>query len=155
VNSEVLLKISEKVRRYCAYQERCISEVRQKLSTWELGRSREDKIIDELIDEGYLNEERFVRTFVSGKFGIKSWGRIKIRYALREKRVPEDLIEAAIKDIDEEAYIASLERMLQKKKIELAISVTDKYHLNNRTGQYLLSRGFEPDLVWKTLKAVQ
>jgi regulatory protein len=153
VNGEALLKISEKVRRFCAYQERCVSEVRQKLKVWQLGKSKEDLIIDELIDEGYLDEERFVRTFVAGKFRFKSWGRIKIRYALREKRVHESLVEAAIKEIDEEAYLAALEKILQKKRTELAKTEKDKHQQTDSLARYAMGRGFEPELVWKAMKA--
>ena len=87
----------QKLRQYCAYQERSHSEVVQKL--WDLGvyRSEHDEIISTLIEENYLNEERFAIQFAGGKFRMKSWGRKRIYYALKEKKVSEYNIKKAMK----------------------------------------------------------
>src|SRR5438270_12651451 len=95
----------QKLKQYCAYQERSHSEVQQKL--WDLGvyRSEHDEIISTLIEEDYLNEERFAKQFAGGKFRLKEWGRKKIYYALREKKVSDYNIKKAMKEIDQDVYM--------------------------------------------------
>src|SRR3954465_13935044 len=105
----------QKLRQYCSYQERSHYEAEQKL--WELGvrRAEHDEIISTLIEEDYLNEERFAKQFAGGKFRMKDWGRKKIYYALREKKVSEYNIKKAMKEIDDEAYQKTLMHLAEKK----------------------------------------
>ena len=105
----------QKLRHYCGYQERSHSEVQQKL--WDLGvrRAEHDEIISSLIEDDYLNEERFAIQFAGGKFRMKSWGRKRIYYALKEKKVSEYNIKKAMKEIDEESYHETLEKLAEKK----------------------------------------
>ena len=135
----------QKLRQYCAYQERSHSEVKQKL--WELGvwRSEHDEIIASLIEDDYLNEERFARAFVGGKFRMKDWGRKRIYYGLKEKGIGDYLIKRAMKEIDEEHYQQTL-RELARKKYE---SLKDDQYLvrKKKTMDYLLQKGYEPELV--------
>lgn len=135
----------QKLRQYCAYQERSHSEVKQKL--WELGvwRSEHDAIIASLIEDDYLNEERFARQFVGGKFRMKDWGRKKIYYGLKEKGVSDYLIKQALKEIDEGLYQKTL-RELAEKKYE---SLKGEQYLvrKKKTMDYLMQKGFEPELV--------
>src|SRR5215212_2127495 len=105
----------QKLRQYCGYQERSHSEAQQKL--WDLGvrRADHDEIIATLIEEDYLNEERFAKAFAGGKFRMKDWGRKKIYHALKEKKVSEYNIKKAMKEIDEEAYRKTLLELAEKK----------------------------------------
>src|SRR3954463_14176962 len=105
----------QKLRQYCSYQERSHYEAEQKL--WDLGvrKAEHDEIISTLIEEDYLNEERFARAFAGGKFRMKDWGRKKIYYALKENKVSEYNIKKAIKEIDEEDYKATLKDLAEKK----------------------------------------
>src|SRR5215213_5948016 len=105
----------QKVRQYCAYQERSHTEVKQKL--WDLGihPTMHEEIISTLIEEDYLNEERFAKAFAGGKFRMKDWGRKKIYYALKERKVSEYNIKNAMKSIDEEAYQKTLWDLAEKK----------------------------------------
>ena len=105
----------QKLRQYCAYQERSHYEVEQKL--WELGQPGKvhATLIAQLIEEDYLNEERFAIQFAGGKFRMKDWGRKKILYALREKKVSEYSIKKALKEISEEDYRKTLELLAGKK----------------------------------------
>lgn len=139
----------QKLRQFCAYQERSHSEVQSKL--WDLGvpRADHDQVISTLIEEDYLNEERFAKQFVGGKFRMKDWGRKKIYYALKEKKVSEYSIKVAMKEIDEEAYLETL-RELAEKKYE---SLKDEQYLvrKRKTMDYLLQKGFESDLVTKAV----
>jgi regulatory protein len=135
----------QKLKQYCGYQERCHSEVQQKL--WDLGvnRSFHDEIISNLIEEDYLNEERFARIFAGGKFRVKSWGKKKIEYALKDKKVSSYSINKGLKEIDEDDYQNLLERLAEKKYESLK---SEQYLLRKKkTMDYLLQKGFEPDLI--------
>ena len=133
------------MRHYCAYQERSHSEVQQKL--WDLGvrRSEHDEIIASLIEDDYLNEERFAKAFVGGKFRMKDWGRKKLYYGLKEKGVGDYIIKKAMKEIDEEAYQKTLQELAEKKYE----SLKGEHYLvrKKKTMDYLLQKGFEPELV--------
>lgn len=135
----------QKLKQYCAYQERCHSEVQQKL--WELGVNRgyHDEILSGLIEEDYLNEERFAVMFAGGKFRMKGWGRRKILYALREKKVSNYSISKAMKEIDNEAYKKSLEQLAEKKYE----SLKSEQYLNRKkkTMDYLFQKGYETEMV--------
>jgi regulatory protein len=133
-----------KLRQYCAYQERSHSEVVQKL--WELGvwKQDHDEIIASLIEDDYLNEERFAKAFVGGKFRMKDWGRKRIYYGLKEKGVGDYLIKKAMKEIDEEAYHKTLRELAEKKWGSLK---GEQYLVRKKkTVDYLLQKGFEPEL---------
>ena len=139
----------QKLKQYCGYQERCHSEVQQKL--WDLGvsRSLHDEIISNLIEEDYLNEERFARMFAGGKFRMKNWGKKKIEYALKDKKVSSYSIKKGLKEIDEEAYQQLLKKLTEKKYE----SLKSEQHLvrKKKTMDYLLQKGFEPDLINKAV----
>ena len=139
----------QKLRQYCAYQERSHSEVIQKL--WELGvrKAEHDEIVSSLIEEDYLNEERFAIQFAGGKFRMKDWGRKRIYYALKEKKVSEYNIRKALKEITDEAYEKTLEELAEKKYA----SLKDEQYLvrKKKTMDYLMQKGYEPDLVTKAL----
>ena len=135
----------QKLKQYCAYQERCHSEVKQKL--WELGvnRSYHDEIISGLIEEDYLNEERFAAMFAGGKFRMKNWGKRKIQYALKDKQVSSYSINKAMKEIDDEAYIKSLEQLAEKKYASLK---SEQYLVRKKkTLDFLFLKGYETELV--------
>jgi len=140
----------EKIKRYCAYQERCHQEVRDKLYSFGLYRDDVDEILSELITENFLNEERFARTFAGGKFRLKKWGRLKITDALSAKGVSQNCIRMALTEIDEEDYLLTLEDLIIRKRAML--DVDDLFVLRDRISRYLIQKGFEPDLVWKTLR---
>jgi regulatory protein len=108
-----------KVRNYCAFQERCISEVSGKLKEWKVGQKRAEKIIEQLIREDYLNEERFARSYAGGKFRINHWGKTKIIYELERRQVPDLIIQIGLEEIGDEEYAETLEEILQRKNREL------------------------------------
>jgi len=142
----------QKLRHYCGYQERSHYDVQQKL--WELGvrRAEHDEIISTLIEEDYLNEERFAKAFVGGKFRMKDWGRKKIYYALKEKQVSEYSIRKALKEIDEEAYRGTLLELAEKKYAGLK----DEQYLvrKKKTIDYLMQKGYEPELVTSIVNSI-
>ena len=134
----------QRIRHYCAYQERAQQEVRDKL--YELGMTKDEveEIMSDLIAENFLNEERFAVQFAGGHFRIKGWGKVKIQHALQQKRVSSYNIKIGLKAIDGDAYLKTLEQLATKKwnslKGERGISRMAK------TYAFLHQRGFEPIL---------
>jgi regulatory protein len=107
----------QRIRHYCAYQERAQQEVRDKL--YELGMTMDEveEIMSDLIAENFLNEERFATQFAGGHFRIKGWGKVKIQHALQQKRVSSYNIKIGLKAIDEDAYLKPLRPLLLKNGI--------------------------------------
>jgi regulatory protein len=138
-----------KLQNWCAYQERAQQEVRDKL--YELGMWPEavENIIAKLIEDNFLNEERFAMAFARGKFSIKKWGRIKIKMELKQKRVSDYCLKKALQQIDETEYMATLKKLIDaKRKLTKEKSpVKLKYKLMS----YALSKGYEKDLVFDVL----
>src|SRR5688500_5343884 len=105
----------QKVKHYCAYQERSHAEVKDKLYSMGLWKNEAETILSQLIEEDYLNEERFARMFAGGKFRMKKWGKVKIRYELKQRQVSEYNIKKAMKEIDEEEYISTFDKQFDEK----------------------------------------
>jgi regulatory protein len=139
-----------KAQMTCAYQERCHQEMRDKLFEWGLHSNEVENIIVLLIQDNFLNEERFAKAFAGGKFRIKKWGRIKIKLELKRKKISDYCIRKAMQEIDEKEYLNALEKLLSKKLKELPKG--KEYQRNYKAAQYAVSRGFESDLVWEVLK---
>ncbi|MFY7693379.1 MAG: regulatory protein RecX [Sediminibacterium sp.] len=142
----------QRIRHYCAYQERAQQEVRDKL--YELGMTMDEveEIMSDLIAENFLNEERFALQFAGGHFRIKGWGKVKIQHALQQKRVSSYNIKIGLKAIDEDAYIKTLKQLATKKwnslKGERGLSRMAK------TYAFLHQRGFEPILYQPIVQAL-
>lgn len=135
----------QKLRQFCAYQERSHSEVKQKLYDLGVWKSEHDEIIASLIEDDYLNEERFAKAFVGGKYRMKDWGRKKIYYGLKEKGISDYLIKKAMKEIEEEGYLKTLQTLAEKKYESLK---GEQYLVRKKkTMDYLLQKGYEPNLV--------
>lgn len=138
-------EIKKKMAAYCAYQDRSHSEVEQKLREFMLIPEARDEVLLYLMRENYLNEERFARSYIRGKFRMKEWGRTKIRMHLRQKGVPEKLIDQCMDEIDEDEYITILQKNYQK-AYENAKGLQD-YQRKMKAVRYCLSRGFEYELI--------
>lgn len=134
-----------KIASFCAYQERCQEEVRKKLNEKGIFGLEAEGLISEMIAEGFLNEERFAKAYVRGKFGLKKWGRYKITNGLKSKQISSSCIRIGLKEIEEEEYLETMIR-LGKKKWSL-LKPSDKYQNKNKLRQYLLSKGFENELI--------
>ena len=139
-----------KLMRYCAYQERCHSEVRYKLLDLGLRGYDLEEVLSKLITEGFLNEERFARAFVRGKFNQKQWGRKKIVQGLTQKQVSPYCIRKGLEEIEEEAYINTLQQLTEKKWDTL--KERNPFTRRQKLADYLIRRGFEPDLVWSYIR---
>ncbi len=140
----------EKIRNFCAYRERSQLEVREKLSSYGLIEAVVDELIVELINENFLNEERFARAFVRGKFQIKKWGRRKINSELYRHGLSDYIMRKAFAEIDEEHYLQTLAEIIQKKLKSLRGS--NNFERRGKLASYAISRGFEPELVWDAVK---
>lgn len=140
----------KKLQRYCAYQDRCHSEVRSKLLDLGIYGDELEEIIVLLIGENFLNEERFARSYARGKFNIKKWGRNKIRRELKRRQINDYCIKKAMEEIAEEDYFKTLEALLMKKAAQMIDPFSFKH--KQKLATYAITRGFEPDLVWQSLK---
>ncbi|MFD2962758.1 MULTISPECIES: regulatory protein RecX [Olivibacter] len=138
-----------KAESYCAYQERSQQEMRDKLYSWGLHPVDVEEIIADLITENFLNEERFALAYASGKFTIKSWGKIKIRQGLKLHQISQRLIQDALNQINQQAYYDKLRGLLEKKAAHLKES--DPYKRRNKLAQYALSKGYENDFIFDIL----
>jgi regulatory protein len=143
----------QKIKHYCAYQERSHSEVKSKLYDAGLYPKEVDQIIATLIEENYLNEERFAIAFAGGHFRTKQWGRVKIKYQLKLKQVSEYCIKKALKTIDEDDYLKTLEKLFNE-KLKTLKSEKNIFIKKRKLQDYLLQKGFETDLVREQLSKI-
>jgi regulatory protein len=145
------LQAFEKAKQYCGYQERCHSEVKSKLYTYSLTTPEVEACISKLIVDNYLNEERFAIAFAGGKFRIKHWGKVKIKYELKKKQVSDYCIKKALEQIEDEDYMKIFEKVYEESvmalKKEKNIFIKKKKLLD-----YVRQRGFEIDLISEKLK---
>ncbi|MCU0382797.1 MAG: RecX family transcriptional regulator [Cyclobacteriaceae bacterium] len=140
----------QKLYRYCAYQERCHQEVKIKLEEFKVDPDTAEEIIGHLIKEGFLNEERFARSFASGKFRLKSWGKLKIVRELEQRNVSANCIKEGLKEITEFDYQETISALILK-KANLA-EEDNIFVMRDKIARYAIAKGFEPDLVWQQVK---
>jgi len=156
-----------KAQKFCDYQERYQQEVRDKLYSWGAKPDEVEQIICKLIEQDYINEERFARAFARGKFRIKHWGKNKIRRELKFRKISEYCIKQGLLEIPDEDYLEVLKQIIEKKSHTVGARSTcpdskQQANPNNKQGgqtpplrykiaQYAISRGFESDLVWNVL----
>ncbi|SDR93928.1 regulatory protein [Gillisia sp. Hel1_33_143] len=136
-----------KLAQFCAYRDRSQKEVEDKLREMRMIPQACEQIIIELMSEDFLNEERFARSFVRGKFRIKKWGKIKITQELKKKEISAPIIKLGLTEIDENEYLNILEQVAEK-KLNL-IKESDPYKRKKKLSDYLLQRGFESNLVYE------
>jgi regulatory protein len=140
----------EKIKNWCAYQERSHYETRNKLFDFGLYTNEVDEAISVLVTENFLNEERFAETFARGKFRIKYWGKNKIKIELKQKKVSDYSINKALKQIDSDEYYKVLEKVITRKIKESKEKID--YKKKYKVMQYAISRGFEIPLINDILK---
>jgi len=135
----------QKLKHYCGYQDRSHSEVKEKLYSLGVWKKDHDEIMAALIEENYLNEERFALAFAGGKFRMKKWGRVKIKYELKQRQVSEYTIKKALKQIDEEEYMTSLKKLAEDRYASLK---GEQYLVRKKkTIDYLMQKGYETGLI--------
>ncbi len=139
-------EILTKLQRYCAYQERCVYDIKTKLFDLKIQKDKHDEFIDKLINEDFVNEERFTEIFVRGKLNQKKWGKIKIIYALKQKGISQSLIKQKIDEIDDRKYLEIIQDIILKKKKLLENKRTENIKI--KLAAYASSKGFESGLIW-------
>ncbi|MCL2414316.1 MAG: RecX family transcriptional regulator [Bacteroidales bacterium] len=137
-----------KAQKFCDYQERYQQEVRDKLYSWGTKPEEIEQIICQLVEQNYINEERFARAFARGKFRIKHWGKNKIRQELKFRKISEYCIKKGLLEIPDEDYLETLKNVIEKKSRGVKTHGRASLH---KIAQYAISRGFESDLVWGIL----
>lgn len=134
-------EIKQKLVNYCVYQDRCHYEVEQKMKEFLLIDEAKEEIILYLLKENFLNEERFARSYIRGKFYIKHWGKTKIKINLKQKHVPEKLINKCFDEINEDDYDKTIWKIYEDYYSKQ--TGIKEYQRKSKTIKYLMSRGFE------------
>jgi regulatory protein len=142
-----------KARHWCASEERCISDIRLKLMKLDCPSSDISKIIELVSEEGFINEQRYANSYVSGKFRILKWGKIKIASGLRMKKIPEMMITNALKRIEEPAYRNCLETLIKKKEYELKNLPAEGKR--QKIVRFALQKGFESEIVYEIIRSIK
>ena len=143
-------QVLDKMAKYCAYQERCVKEVRDKLKTYDIPQQERDKILEYLLDNRFVNDERFAKSFARGKVNQSGWGVNKIRFHLIQKGIAKDIINEALGQNDEEAYRQRLVDILKTKS--RTVKAASDFEKKRKLAAYAMQKGFEGNLVWEVLK---
>lgn len=153
LNKQITEKeIANKLYRYCAYQERAISDVNKQLDKYNLDEKLKRKIIEKLIAEGFLNEERYAQTYMLSKLRNNRWGRIKIIHGLKEKLIDPNIIHKVIDTIDEKEYVEIINSLIEKK--EVLLQKEDLFTKKNKLARYIIYKGFESSVVWDQINRI-
>jgi regulatory protein len=143
-------QVLDKIAKYCAYQERCVKDVRDKLKTFDIPEEEKTKILDYLLDNRFVNDERFVKSFVRGKINQNGWGVNKIRFHLIQKGIDKDIIDEVLGQTDNEVYRQRLIDILKTKS--KTIKVNSDFEKKRKLAAYAMQKGFEGNLIWEVLK---
>ena len=139
----------KKMLHYCDYQDRCKKEIFTKLNTFELTDSDRDFIIEFLQNEGFINDERYCRSFVKGKLNLKKWGVNKIKLSLITKGVDREIIDEVLSEIDQDSYKEELVSLLKNKKI----NESDPYKRKAKLIRYAVGKGYSLSMVMEVLNS--
>ena len=144
---------TERLKNYCAIQDRCQWDVIQKMKEWGLLEVTQNHLLEQLIQEHYVDEERYSRSFCRGKFRIKKWGKRKIINELKKKCISDVCITNGLEEIDDIEYLEKLDGLFQKKKD----SIKEKNHFikKKKIATYLINKGYESNLVWDKLRELK
>ena len=137
----------------CAQAEHCQQEMRDKMRRWELDETVQNRIIDRLIKERYVDDERYARAFVKDKIRYNKWGRRKVQQALWKKRIDADIQQRVLDEIDEKEYLDVLRPLLKQKR--KSIKAESDYELNQKLLRFALGRGFGFDIIRQCLDVAE
>lgn len=140
----------EHIKNYCTLQDRCQWDVLQKLREWGLQQATKDHILEILITDKFIDEERFSISFCRGKFRIKNWGKRKIVNELRRKQISSICINTGLKEINDKEYDLVLEKLFYQK--EKSIKDKNQFIRKTKIANFLIQRGFENNLVWDKIR---
>jgi regulatory protein len=142
----------KRAANFCVYQERTHREVRTRLAEWQVFGDDAELLISELISERFISEERYAKAFAGGKFRVKHWGRIKIKYELKGKGISEYNIKTGMKEISDEDYAEKVKYLIERKLKE--VRHEEKGIRNLKIAKFLISKGYESDIVWDEIRAL-
>jgi len=142
-----------KIKQYCAFQERCHAEVRDKLYSFGLNKIEVEEIISTLITENYLNEERFAIHYAGGKFRMKQWGKNKIKQALKFKQVSDYCIKKALKEIDAQEYQKTFEKLAEQ-KLKTLKGEKNIFIKKRKLQDFLLMKGYETEMIREVVNKI-
>jgi regulatory protein len=145
-------EIKRKIEQYCVYQDRCHKEVAQKMREYNLIPEAKEMILLSLLQDNFLNEERFAKSFARGKFRIKNWGKQRIIRELKFKDISAYNIKTALKEIDEEDYTKTIYRITENRNA--VISESNIYKRKQKLIGFLMRKGYENDLVYKVVNEI-
>jgi regulatory protein len=145
-------ELAERLRRWCAYQERCTYHLYEKMRLMDLSQEQKSRFVKMLTEEEFIDDRRFANSFVSGKIRIKKWGRIKIRAELSRLKLGSAIIAEALDSFDESEYDEMVMNSA-KKKSEL-LRESDKFIKTGKIAQFLVARGIEQSQAWHAAKLV-
>lgn len=138
------------MENFCAYQERCHKEVERKLYDLRMIPEAREKIMLHLLQHDFLNEERFSKAFARGKFSIKNWGRVRIVNELKFRNISPYNIKTALKEINEEDYLQTIQKVAEKKWT--LIKEPNAYKKRSKLLTYLSSKGYESEFIYEVAK---
>ena len=145
-------QVLDKMAKYCAYQERCVKDVRDKLKTYDIPQEDRDKVLEYLLDNRFANDERFAMSFVRGKVNQSGWGLNKIRFHLMQKGIAKETIDEALRQTDEEVYRQRLIDILKVKA--KTVKAENDFERKRKLAAYAMQKGFEAGLVWEVMKVL-
>jgi len=145
-------QVKTKIENYCTYQDRCHKEVEEKMREYNLIPEAKELILLSLLKDNFLNEERFSKSFARGKFRIKSWGKLRIIRELKFRNISAYNIKTALKEIDEKEYLKTIYRIAENRND--VISETNIYKRKRKLIDFLTRKGFENELIFKTVNEV-
>lgn len=143
-------QVLDKMAKYCSYQERCVKDVTDKLRSYDIPQEAKDEILAYLLDNRFVDDERFAKAFVKGKVNQSGWGLNKIRFHLMQKGISKELIDNALQEQDTEIYRQRLISILKSKS--KTIKADSDFEKKRKLAAFAMQRGFEASLVWEVLK---
>ena len=143
----------EQLKSYCAIQERCSNDIVTKMKSWRITNKNQNKILEILIQEDFINDKRYSKSFCRGKFRIKKWGKIKIVNELKRKNINPTTIISSLNEISDMDYSKELDTQFNKKK--QSINTLNYYEKKKKIANYLIGKGYESNLVWEKLSELK
>jgi regulatory protein len=146
-------EIQSKLEYYCAYQERCYKEVEEKLYSFAATSAEKEEILTYLIENNFINEERFAQSFVRGKHNYKFWGKNRIINELKYRNISSKIIEIALKEIPETTYLSNFHALAEKNWENITERKGPKK--NKKFVDFLLRKGYETSLIYEKLRELE
>jgi len=151
-NEALVKEVLVKITRLCSRSEQCSNEIRKKIINAGVEEDLADEMVQSLIEENYLNDERYVKAYIADKFKFNKWGKIKMRHYLRLKGLPDEVIAIGLDEIDKEKYKAVLIKTMKDKA--KTIKKKNKFEKMGQIIRFTQNRGFEPELIHRYMNLV-